>query len=91
MDMLLGFIRIVPLNFGFKASSVCIKLHRGELGPHDAFQRVHNCTGPQPIDWIGPGGSIAQAERVVIAIRETKPHEEAPCRLGPERVDQLLS
>ncbi|HEY7191405.1 MAG TPA: hypothetical protein VH436_32865 [Vicinamibacterales bacterium] len=91
MDMLLGFIRIVPLDFGLETAGLRIEVHRGELGAHNSFERVHDRPGPQPVQRIGPSSAIAKAHRVVIAIRETKPHEQAPRRFGPERIHQFLS
>ena len=52
---------------------------------------MHDRAGTQPVEWIGPRGPIAQADRVVIAVGKTKPHEQAARGFGPQRVDQLLS
>ena len=91
MDVLLGFVGIVPLDLGLEAAGLRIELDRCEIGADDAFQRVHDRAGTQSVDWTGPCGAIAQADRVVIPVRETKPHEEAASGVRPQRVDQLLS
>jgi hypothetical protein len=91
MDMLLGFVRIVPFDLGLEAAGLRIEFHGGKIGPHDAFERVHDRAGAQSIEWIGPVGAIAQADGVVIAVREAKPHEKAARGFGPEGVDQLFS
>jgi hypothetical protein len=62
MNMLLGFIRIVPFHLRLEAAGLRIEFHRSEIGPHDAFERVHDRSGPQSIERIGPVGAIAQAD-----------------------------
>jgi hypothetical protein len=91
VDVLLGFIRIVPLDDGLESPCLRIEFHRCEIRSHDAFERVDNCARPQTVDWIGPRSAIAEADRVVVSVGETEPHQEPAGRLGTERVDQLLS
>ena len=83
MDMLLGFVGIVPLHLRLEAAGLRIEFDRGEIGAHDAFQRVDVRAGPESVEWIGPCGPIAQAHRIVIPIRETKPHEESTGSVRP--------
>src|ERR1051326_3803229 len=40
VDVLLGFIRVVPFDLGFKAAGIRIEFHRREIGSHDGFERV---------------------------------------------------
>src|SRR4051794_31010542 len=91
MDVLLGFIGIVPLDLGFETARRRIECYRCEIGAHDPLQRVHHRAGTQPIDRIGPCGPIAQADGVVVPIGETEAHQEAASRFRPERIDQFLS
>ena len=91
MDMLLSFIRIVPFDLRLEAAGLRIEFHRREIGPHNAFECVNNRAGSQSVEWIGPVGTIAKADGVVVAVGKAKPHEKAARGFGPERVDQLFS
>jgi hypothetical protein len=88
--MLLGFIRIVPLNLRLEVSRLRIEFDRSKIGTHDAFQSVYDNACTQTVERSRPGGSIAETHRVVITIGETKAHEEAARRLASQRIDQLL-
>ena len=90
VHVLFGFIGVVPLGLGVEMPARRVEVDGRHLGSHDALERVHGGAGPQSVHRIRPGGSIAQTDRVVIAIGETEAHEKAARRLRPQRVDQLL-
>ena len=44
-----------------------------------------------PSTGLDHAAPIAQADRIVVPVRETESHEEAASGLRPQRIDQLLS
>ena len=61
-----------------------------DLRANDAFERVKHRAGPNALDRIGPVRSLAQVDRVVIAVGEPESNRHASGRLESQRVDQLL-
>ena len=67
----------------------CSTLH--DLGPHDALEPVKNGAGAQALERARPLRSVAQTHRIVVPVRVAKPQEQAPGRLEPQRIDELLA
>ena len=81
----------MPFDLRREVAGLRIEFHRREIGSHNAFEGVHHGAGSQSVEWIGPVGTIAEADGVVVAVRKAKPHEQPARGIGSQRVDQLLS
>jgi len=91
MDMLLRLVRVVPAHLLFEAPSFVVVLNAPYIGANDAFQGMEHRPGAKAVDWATPIRSRTQIDRVVVSVCEPEPKQDAPGRLQPERVDELLS
>jgi hypothetical protein len=90
MRVLLRLVRVVPGELGLEAAALAA-VDADHLGAHDAFERVQDGAGAEPLDGIAPLEALAQIDGVVVPVRIPEPDEEAPRQVPPEGVDQLLA
>ena len=90
MDVLLGLVGIVPRTSASKRPVSSLYSTR-----RSRSARCLPACGPSRRYASPSTGSpiraLPQIDGVVVTVREPEPHQEAPSRLEPERVDQFLS
>ena len=91
MDVLLGLVRVMPAHLLLESSALFVVVDALNLGPDDAFLGMEHRAGPKAIDRATPIRARAQVDGIVVAVREPEPEQDAPRRLEPERVDELLA
>src|SRR5207244_3901144 len=91
MYVLLGLVRVVPVLMRLEPASLLVEFDRSELDLHDSLEGVHHRTCPEGVDAAAACRSITQAHRIVIAVSESKPHQETACGLEAQCVDEFLS
>ncbi len=89
--MLLRLVRVVPAHLLLEAPGLVVVVDPPNVGSHDAFQRMQHRAGTEAVHRAAPIRACPQIDRVVIAVREPEPKQDATSGLQTQRVDELLS
>ena len=81
MNVLLGFVRVVPDDFLFESACRLVVIDLEHFGAHNPFEGVQHGAGSKAFDRCGPVRAAAQTHRVVIPISEPEAKQQAPRRL----------